>query len=112
MVNSVADDNNGAMPWQSSDHFSRQDMAIFPQACVNSSSVNSGCSLNGVENEMQHNNDVDNNVGIEEDIDIKNMKIVEEVANNKKNEMNTKINSLLQFTDNEMKKIILLLKRA
>ena len=102
MVNSVADDNNGAMPWRSSDHFSRQDMAIFPQVLDDSLSVNSDCSLNRAENAMQHNNDIDNNVGMEEDIDIKNMKIVEEVANKKKNEMNTKINSLVEFTDNEM----------
>ena len=68
--------------------------------------------LNGVEDKMKNNNDIDNIVEIEEDVDIKNMKIVEEVANKKKNEMNTKINSLLQFIDNEMKKIILLLKRV
>ena len=77
MVNSVADDNNGAMPWRSSDHFSRQDMAIFPQVLDDSLSVNSDCSLNRAENAMQHNNDIDNNVGMEEDIDIKNMKIAE-----------------------------------
>ena len=103
MVNR-ADDNNGAMPWRSSDHFSRQDMAIFPQVLDDSSCVNSGCSSNGVENAMQHNNDVDDNIAMEEDIDIKNMKIVEEVANKKKTEMNQKINLFLDFIDNEMKK--------